>query len=73
MQFKTGKFCIVDRGERRWGVDRRTFSYTCYIPERRSGSDRRTGRDRRGSKRLDIIPQIEASQTTVLQDTSASP
>lgn len=29
------------RNERRLSVDRRNFSYAAYIPERRSGRDRR--------------------------------
>lgn len=36
-----------NKGDRRSGVDRRQFSYTGYIPERRSGHDRRSGLDRR--------------------------
>ena len=37
----------VDRvgNERRLGIERRCFSYTAYIPERRSGRDRRTNAD----------------------------
>ena len=30
--------------------DRRSYSYTVYIPERRSGDDRRSGEDRRKTK-----------------------
>ncbi len=30
--------------------DRRSYSYTVYIPERRSGDDRRSGIDRRKTK-----------------------
>jgi hypothetical protein len=41
-QFKT---------ENRLGVERRMFSYSFYIPERRSGKDRRT--------QLDITIHIE--------------
>lgn len=36
-----------DNGERRKNEDRRQFSYTIHIPERRNGSDRRKGVDRR--------------------------
>ncbi len=32
----------------RSGIDRRQFSYSYHIPERRSGKDRRRGFDRRG-------------------------
>ena len=33
--------CLTDNGNRRFGNDRREFSYTAYLPERRSGKDRR--------------------------------
>lgn len=33
--------------DRRSGIERRQFSYSGYIPERRSGKEKRTGRDRR--------------------------
>ncbi|MCU0561798.1 MAG: hypothetical protein MUD16_16615 [Desulfobacterales bacterium] len=33
-----------DHGGRRCGLDRRKFSYTEHVPERRSGSDRRTAK-----------------------------
>ena len=38
---------LTDNGGRRLGVDRRQFSYTNHIPDRRRGNDRRTGLDRR--------------------------
>lgn len=38
---------LIDNGGTRLGVDRRKFEYTAYIPERRSGRDRRKGFDRR--------------------------
>jgi hypothetical protein len=38
---------LPDNGGRRSGVDRREFSYTSHIPERRSGKERRSGNDRR--------------------------
>ena len=39
---------LIDNGGRRLGVDRRQFSYTNHIPDRRLGEDRRTtGLDRR--------------------------
>lgn len=41
-------FFLSDRGGRRLGIDRRRFSYTQHIPERRSGGNRRNIRDRRG-------------------------
>ncbi len=49
---------ILDNGGRRSGGDRRNYSYTLHIPERRNGPDRRSGTDRR------IIPRTkEVSQT----------
>ena len=36
-----------DNGGRRSGVDRRQFSYSTHIPERRAEEDRRSGLDRR--------------------------
>lgn len=41
-------FFLSDRGGRRLGVDRRRFSYTFHIPERRRGRERRLIKDRRG-------------------------
>ena len=38
---------LIDNGGRRLGDDRRQFSYTNHIPDRRLGEDRRTGLDRR--------------------------
>jgi len=38
---------ILDNGGRRSGGDRRNYSYTLHIPERRKGENRRNGSDRR--------------------------
>jgi hypothetical protein len=38
---------MADNGGSRLGIDRRQFQYTAYIPEKRSGRDRRKGFDRR--------------------------
>jgi hypothetical protein len=38
---------LIDTGGRRIGIDRRDFSYTNYLPNRRIGEDRRSGVDRR--------------------------
>lgn len=43
----SGKLALIDNGGRRFGHDRRIFSYNGYLPERRSGNDRRTSSDRR--------------------------
>jgi hypothetical protein len=37
----------IDNGGRRLGFERRKLLYTVHIPERRSGLDRTTGKDRR--------------------------
>jgi hypothetical protein len=37
----------LDNGGRRSGGDRRNYSYTLHIPERRNGNNRRSGEDRR--------------------------
>jgi len=41
------EFNTTDNCGRRSGADRRHFDYTFYIPERRSGIERRSGKDRR--------------------------
>jgi hypothetical protein len=46
------KLKLLENGGRRFIVDRRQLSYTIYIPERRSGIDRRCGKDRRKEPRL---------------------
>ena len=38
---------LRDNGGRRIGVDRRSFSYSLHIPERRSNGDRRAAGNRR--------------------------
>jgi hypothetical protein len=40
-------FPLSDNGGRRSGIDRRFFSYSIHIPERRSDIDRRCNKDRR--------------------------
>ena len=46
------KHVLPDNGGRRSGLDRREFSYTAHIPERRSGKERRSGVDRRIESRI---------------------
>lgn len=41
---------IENGGRRVSRNDRRSYTYTVYIPERRSGDDRRSGIDRRKAK-----------------------
>ena len=43
---------LKDNGGRRIGVDRRSFSYSLYIPERRSHEDRRKENNRRKPNRI---------------------
>ena len=38
---------LKDKGGRRAGQDRRLFFYAAYLPERRSGKERRSCEDRR--------------------------
>ena len=44
----------TDNGGRRSGGDRRIYSYTLHVPERRDGADRREGKDRRKAPRYKI-------------------
>jgi hypothetical protein len=48
---------ILDNGGRRSGGDRRNYSYTLHIPERRNGPDRRSGTDRRKFPRAKEVSQ----------------
>jgi hypothetical protein len=47
MEEYTVEFNLRDNGGRRSGIDRRHFSYTTHIPERRRGSEWRWADDRR--------------------------
>jgi hypothetical protein len=49
MNFFKNDDVIKDNGESRIGLERRQFSYTAYIPERRSGRDRRKSLERRSA------------------------
>lgn len=49
---------ISPKGGRRSGIERREFSFTVYVPERRSGEDRRQNNDRRQKSR--ILPESES-------------
>lgn len=53
-QAKTENASLPDNGGRRSGAERRNFSYTYCIPERRNGQDRRHNHDRRNSLRPKI-------------------
>ena len=50
---------IIDSGNRRFGIDRREFSYTAYLPERRSGKDRRGVLDYRSIQTYESTSDIE--------------
>jgi len=41
---------LSDKGGRRTGIDRRRYSYTVHIPERRYSEGRRQNPDRRGKQ-----------------------
>lgn len=45
---------LMDNGGRRLGFERRLFSYTEHIPERRFGEERRCGMDRRVAQRTKL-------------------
>lgn len=53
---------LFDIGGRRVGLDRRAFSYSLHIPERRCGKDRRNGSDRRNFDQLFILGNTERRQ-----------
>lgn len=50
---------IKDNGNRRLNMDRREFSYTVYLPERRSGKDRRGASDHSNIQHYKSISDIE--------------
>jgi hypothetical protein len=53
---------ITDNGDRRFGMDRREFSYTAYLPERRSGKDRRSASDHISIQMNESSDEIENQQ-----------
>ena len=56
---------LIDNGGRRLGVDRRQFSYTNHIPDRRLGKDRRSFSDRRSG--LDQRSSIDRRKGKVIK------
>ena len=52
----------ADHGDRRFNTDRREFSYTAYLPERRSGKDRRRASDHRCIQTNESRNEIEHQQ-----------
>ena len=55
------KMIAADNGGRRSGSERRNYSYTAHIPERRHGDDRRCGDDRRQMPRVSFIADQTAN------------
>jgi len=54
---------LMDNGGRRSGMDRRYFSYSSHIPERRCSTDRRTHEDRRsGSNIWPFEPKLNGAR-----------
>jgi len=47
MEARSAKKMLSDNGGTRSGIERRHYTLYIHIPERRSGQDRRCGRDRR--------------------------
>ena len=60
---------VNDNGGTRLGTDRRKFKYTAYIPEKRSGRDRRKGFDRRSS----ITRRRENERRSILNNRESYP
>ena len=60
---------MADNGGTRLGIDRRKFKYSAYIPERRSGRDRRKGFDRRSS----ITRRRGAERRSILNNRESYP
>ena len=64
---------IDDNGGRRMSLDRRQFEYSHHIPERRVGTERRSGMDRRiaaGSSSVKILTGPWISERIVLSGAS---
>ncbi len=45
---------FIDNGGRRTGIERRQYTYSGYIPERRVRNDRRNGIDRRAGQTAEV-------------------
>ncbi len=63
----------LDNGGRRSGGDRRNYSYTLHIPERRNGNNRRCAEDRRRIPRTKANPRNWLSERPLLKLTRYSP
>jgi len=58
----------LDNGGRRCGGDRRNYSYTLHIPERRSDQDRRNGEVRRKISRAKTSHKTDNQKTPPILD-----
>ena len=56
------KLHLLAKVDRRSGKDRRQFFYTAYIPERRNGTDRRKGKNRKSSFDLQCVHNTKRSK-----------
>ena len=54
-KLEVSPFFLSDRGGRRLGIDRRRFTYTFHVPERRIGGERRRIKDPRGELNHSMI------------------
>jgi hypothetical protein len=52
----------IDNGGRRSGFDRRSFLYAAYLPERRSGEERRCQSDRRIGMDESLVSESDADR-----------
>ncbi len=57
-------------GGRRMGGERREYAYACCIPERRSGVERRSGRDRRQQSRIEAMMVADGKTATTVPNRS---
>ena len=64
MNFLKNDDVIKDNGGSRIEIERRQFSYTAHIPERRSGRDRRKSLDRRNA--IHRMRRIDRRQTNLM-------
>ncbi len=55
---------------RRNGKERRRFSYTIHIPERRTGKDRRSGSERGKTSRQIIVKPVRGDKSTAFDEFS---
>jgi hypothetical protein len=66
MSIPPNTLALKDNGGRRLLVDRRRFSYTEHIPDRRLGRDRRSAIDRRSGVEQRAGQDLRVAFTTAL-------